>query len=136
MLGVRLFLLFVGVIYLLLSLLCSFGIEQVSGSIGFSLTSSAAKSEFLSVYGGLEFALGLIFLWPMLQPRVTMTLLNACLIIHASLGLFRLTGFILFSVNETKPYYFLATEILISVISLILILKVKPNSVAQENQAT
>ncbi|MCA9070997.1 MAG: hypothetical protein KDA84_18850 [Planctomycetaceae bacterium] len=86
----------VGALYVLLGLYCSFLPARASKTVGFELVGGSGRSEFLTVYGGLEVAMGLVFLMPFLRPGETEFALKACLIIHACLVLFRSVGFVTF----------------------------------------
>lgn len=58
---VTLYLLFNAVLYLALGIWCSVDPEGTSSAIGFALTNDSARSEFLTVYGGLEVGLAVFF---------------------------------------------------------------------------
>ncbi len=114
----RVFLTFVGVAYILLGLWCAIMPEQTSNAVGFSLQSGAGDSEFLTVYGGLEIAIGSIFLWPILARTEISFSLTSCLIIHGFLVLFRTIGFFIFSGIPVGTQYLAATEWLILIGSI------------------
>ncbi len=67
----RAFLAIVGLAYLLLAGWCALNPNQTSASVGFTLQKGSGQSEFLTVYGGLEFALGVVFLVPLIRPANT-----------------------------------------------------------------
>ncbi|WP_417385855.1 DUF4345 family protein [Gimesia sp.] len=114
----RIFLSMTGVIYLLLALWCSLDPVSTSRSVGFSLQAGSGQSEFLVVYGGLELALGLIFLWPLWQQEVTRFALVVCVVVHGCLVLFRCISFFVFSGIGSTTYSLAAGEWLIFLISL------------------
>ena len=114
----RIFLTVVGLIYLLLSIWCSVDPASTSRSVGFTLQTGSGQSEFLVIYGGLELALGIIFLWPLWQPGVTRYSLIVCVIVHGCLVLFRSIGFFVFSGIGSTTYSLAAGEWLIFLISL------------------
>ncbi|QDT92648.1 DUF4345 family protein [Gimesia algae] len=114
----RIFLTVVGLVYLLLALWCSVDPASASRSVGFILESGSGQSEFLVVYGGLELALGIIFLWPLWQPGVTRYSLIVCIIVHGCLVLFRSTGFVIFEEIASMTYSLAVGEWLIFLISL------------------
>ena len=89
---VKIFLSCVGGLYVFLGIWCSLLPERASKTVGFELRPGSGESEFLTVYGGLEVALGLIFLWPWIRPAETEFALWACLVIHACLVVFRSLG--------------------------------------------
>ncbi|WP_417388824.1 DUF4345 family protein [Gimesia sp.] len=114
----RFFLAIVGLVYLLLALWCSVDPASTSRSVGFTLQPGSGQSEFLVIYGGLELALGIIFLWPLWQREVTRYALVACVIIHGCLVLFRSIGFFVFTGIGSTTYSLGVGEWLIFLISL------------------
>jgi hypothetical protein len=116
----RVFLAVVGIAYLALAAWCSISPSRTSKSVGFELIPGAGQSEFLTVYGGLEVALGLAFLWGAYLPLETKHALSLCLIVHACLVVFRSAGFLLFSGIPTTTHSLAATEWVIFLGSAIL----------------
>lgn len=114
----RTFLALVGGMYVVLALWCSFAPAATSQSVGFTIQSGSGQSEFLVVYGGLELALGIVFLWPLYQREVTRYSLIVCMIVHGCLVLFRSAGFFLFEGIESTTYSLAVGEWLIFLISL------------------
>lgn len=109
----RIFLAIVGVAYLILAAWCAVAPQQTSRAVGFELSRGAGQSEFLTVYGGLEFGLGIVFLWPLVRSQDTGFALLACLIVHASLVTFRTASFLLYSDIGSSTYVLAAVEWLI-----------------------
>ena len=93
----RTFLTLIGIVYLYLAVWCSLMPERTSRLVGFDLIPGSGQSEFLVIYGGLELAMALIFLLPLLRPRQLESSLLSCLIIHACLVFFRSVSFFLYS---------------------------------------
>ncbi|QDT96512.1 hypothetical protein [Gimesia aquarii] len=116
----RTFLALVGFIYILLAVWCAFAPETTSQSVGFILKPGSGQSEFLTVYGGLELALGIVFLRPLFQKEVTHFSLYICVIVHGCLVMFRTLGFVLFSGFESTTYALAGGEWLIFLMSLTL----------------
>lgn len=92
----RIFLALVGLVYLGLAVWCTLAPAKTSRAVGFELRPGSGQSEFLTVYGGLELALGLIFLWPLLRPDEVAWPLFICLVVHACLVAFRSASFLMF----------------------------------------
>jgi hypothetical protein len=122
---VKVFLGIVGFAYLALALWCSLSPESTARAVGFTLTPGAGQSEFLTVYGGLEFAIGVLFLWPFVQRSDPKYPLIVCLVIHASLVAFRSLGFVLFDGLGGATYSLAATEWVIFTGAAILTLKLR-----------
>lgn len=106
----RIFLSAVGVAYIILAAWCAIMPQRTSKAVGFALQPGSGQSEFLTVYGGLEFALGIVLLWPLFKPAEIAFPLLVCLIVHGSLVLFRTVGFFLYSGIPTTTYVFAAAE--------------------------
>lgn len=106
----RVFLALVGGLYLYLSLWCSFRPAETARLVGFTLHPGSGKSEFLTVYGGLEFALAVLFLRPLWRADLGRSALETCFIVHAALVLFRTAGFFLFRDIEPMTYQLAAGE--------------------------
>jgi hypothetical protein len=110
MLSTRIFLAIVGAAYVLLAAWCIVRPEQTSSSVGFELKPGSGQSEFLVIYGGLQIALGLAFLLPLARDLWTPFALVLCLIVHASLVVFRSASFLLFDDIPTTTYVLAASE--------------------------
>lgn len=106
----RIFLSAVGVAYIILAAWCAIMPERTSKAVGFALQPGSGQSEFLTVYGGLEFALGIVFLWPLFKPAEIEFPLLVCLLVHGSLVLFRTAGFVLYHGIPSTTYAFAAAE--------------------------
>ena len=115
---IRVWLALVGALYLMLAVWCAITPTSTSQSVGFRLEGGSGQSEFLVVYGGLELALGLIFLWPLWQAAVTRYALTVCLIVHGCLVIFRCASFFLFEGIGATTYSLATGEWLIFLISL------------------
>ena len=107
---VRLFLAVVGVTYVGLAAWCSVVPEKTSKVVGFALQPGSGQSEFLTVYGGLELGLGLVFLWPLYRSADWEFALLTCVIVHGCLVVFRTIGFVVYGGVETTTYYLAGTE--------------------------
>ena len=94
---VQMYLLMVGLAYLGLAIWCAFQPARTSASVGFQLQAGSGQSEYFVVYGGLQFGLGLMILWPVLFRQDPSYALWLSLVIHASLVTFRSISFGLYS---------------------------------------
>lgn len=101
---IRIFLVLVGCTYIGLGIWCAVAPQQTSNAVGFTLQPGQGQSEFLTVYGGLEVALGLLFVWPIFNNKQVELPLLACLVVHASLVLFRTIGFFIYTGFESNTY--------------------------------
>lgn len=106
----RVFLAFTGALYLYLAIWCSIRPAETSRLVGFQLQPGSGQSEFLTVYGGLEFGLALVLLWPLVDRTMTRRILVCCFLIHASLVAFRTLGFILYTDIQAMTWKLAAGE--------------------------
>lgn len=106
----RLFLICVGIAYIGLGIWCAASPESTSNAVGFELKPGSGQSEFLTVYGGLEVGLGLVFLWPLFRPDEVRFPLAVCVVVHASLVGFRTLGFFLYSDVGSTTWILAAIE--------------------------
>ena len=118
---IKIYLTVVGLIYAALAVWCAVDPETTSQKVGFSLSGGSGQSEFLTVYGGLEFGMALMFLSPWFKDEFTLPMLWACLLVHASLVLFRTAGFLLFTNLEGMTYRLAIGEWVIFLLALIVL---------------
>jgi len=107
----------VGILYLVLSAWCALKPQTTARSVGFELTPGSGQSEYLVVYGGLQFALGCLFLRVWSRREDSLRILEYCLIVHASLVGFRTLGFMMFQGFQTTTYALAVTEWLVLIVS-------------------
>lgn len=81
-------------LYAVFSLLCSLRLTATSQSMGFLALDRGGRSEFLTVYGGMELGLALMFAWLAWRPELHRTGLAIALLIYAPMVIFRLIGWI------------------------------------------
>lgn len=117
---VRIYLSFVGLMYMALSVWCSIDPATTSSKVGFDRVGGPGKSEFLVIYGGLELALALIFLMPWVQPQFTSASLWACIIVHACLVGFRMVSFMIYSDFTSMTYRLAIGEWVVLITALVL----------------
>ncbi|HBN77698.1 MAG TPA: hypothetical protein DD473_18180 [Planctomycetaceae bacterium] len=91
----KIFLALVGLLYAFLAIYCSVSSEKASRTVHLTMDGAGGRSEFMTVYGGLEFAIALLFLLPLAAPQYLRAGLLSCLIIHASLVAFRTLSIVL-----------------------------------------
>lgn len=104
------FLALVGLAYLLLAAWCAARPMQTANAVGFTLQPGSGQSEYFVVYGGLQLALGLMFLWPLLDRDVERFSLTLCVVIHACLVVMRSISFGLYGGIQPMTYGLSAVE--------------------------
>lgn len=122
----KIFLTLVALIYLALALWCAFDPKTTSAKVGFELEAGSGQSEFVTVYGGLEFAMAVIFVMPLFWHESTRFALVSCLIIHASLVAFRTFAYFSFEGIGPFTHRLAIGEWVILLISIALLLLSKP----------
>ncbi len=127
---VKVYLATVGLLYLGLAVWCSLDPIATSQAVGFQLSGPSGQSEFLTVYGGLEFGLGLIFLLPLVDRKAGRFSLLACLLVHACLVGFRTASFVLFDTPARMTYQLAAGEWVILLSSIALWLSTKRHQIS------
>jgi len=110
MLSAKIFLLVMGVLYLLLALWCILKPDATSEAVGFRLTPGSGQSEYLAVYGGLQLGMGLFFLLPLLRGDFILPCLLGCTLIHAAIVLCRTVGFFLYANIAPTTRYLAGVE--------------------------
>jgi hypothetical protein len=116
----RIFLAVIGVLYMALGIWCATMPQHTSQVVGFDLKPGSGQSEFLTVYGGLEFGLGLAFLVPLLRIEATASILLTCLLAHGGIVVFRTIGWFLFTGISSTTVSLAVVEWVIFVASAVL----------------
>lgn len=93
----KVFLAIVGATYVLLAIWCAILPTKTSQAIGFDLMPGSGQSEYLVIYGGLQLALGLIFIWPLFKNDAITSSLSVCMLVHGCIVSFRTISFFLYS---------------------------------------
>lgn len=76
-------------IYAIFAILCTVRASASSKSIGFLTLNNSGMAEFVTVYGGLELGLGLIFAWLAYLPERHGTGVILALALYAPIVIFR-----------------------------------------------
>jgi hypothetical protein len=114
----RVFLVAIGLLYLGLALWCSISPDTTSRKVGFELRGGSGQSEFMTVYGGLEFGMALVFMLAAFRRDWMPLGLMACFLIHASLVLFRTISLFRFEGLEPLTWKLAIGEWVIAIGSL------------------
>ena len=123
----RIFLAMVGSVYLALATWCSMAQERTAKAVGFELTGGSGQSEFLVVYGGLELALGVAFVMPLLRKKMDpRPALQLCTLVHGCLVAFRSVSFSLFVEIGSTTYLLAGGEWLLFLASAFLLRRREP----------
>ncbi|MFK7765701.1 MAG: DUF4345 family protein [Mariniblastus sp.] len=114
----KIYLIAAALVYFALAIWCSVSPGVTSDKVGFELKGGSGQSEFMTVYGGLEFGLALILLCSVFRSDTTTFGLIACILIHGSLVLFRTISIFLFDGIEPMTYKLATGEWVIFLLGL------------------
>lgn len=109
----RIYLTIVGLLYAALAVWCVTAPVTTAAKVGFTLDEDTGRSEFMTVYGGLEFGLALVFLLPLIRSGATSLALLNCILIHASLVVFRVASLLMYREAGSTTYKLAGGELLI-----------------------
>ena len=125
---VRIYLIAVAVLYMGLALWCTIQPDVTSKKVGFQLTGGSGKSEFITVYGGLELAMALLLIAGVFRAEWLSASLFACVVMHACLVLFRTYTLIRISDIDGFTYRLAIGEWVILLVGLIGFYQITRNS--------
>lgn len=132
----RPFLAVVGAAYIFLAIWCAAQPDATARSVGFELTPGSGQSEYFVVYGGLELALGIAFIWPLRRKEDTVGALRLCCLIHSCLVVFRTVSFFQFADIGRTTYVLAAVEWLILIGCLFIASKAAVQSAAEQDKSS
>lgn len=81
-------------LYAVFAALCTLKASATSQSMGYLSLDRGGRSEFLTVYGGMELGLALVFAWMAWRPVLNRTGLAIALLIYVPIVAFRLIGWV------------------------------------------
>ncbi len=76
-------------IYGIFAIVCTVRAAATSQSIGFTTLNNGGMAEYVTVYGGMELGLGIIFAWLAYRPELHRTGIVLALALYAPLVIFR-----------------------------------------------
>lgn len=113
-------------LYILFALWCTIAPTKTSEVVGLAFRSGSGKSEYITVYGGLEFGVAMFFLITAIRPELNRAGLLFGLLLYACLVLWRLPGLFTISGIAKPTYFFAAAEFVFALWGLGLWLTSKP----------
>jgi len=90
------YLVLVAAMYIVLALWCTFAPESTSKKVGFRLEGGSGRSEFMTVYGGLELGIAIVLLLSVTHNETVIYGVIACVAIHGALVLFRTISLLMY----------------------------------------
>ena len=100
----RTYLIFVAILYLGLALWCTASPQVTSNKVGLELKGGAGNSEFMTVYGGLEFGIALALCYCSIRSQSVYDGLVICTLMHGALVLFRTLSFLRYAEISNMIY--------------------------------
>jgi hypothetical protein len=118
---IKFYLLINAILYFIFAIWCTLDPYWTAEAVGFQLPSNQGYAEFVAVYGGLEFSVGLFFLITALIKRYNLIgiIFGSCF--YTSLFMFRTIAIITVGINIGAGINFYITEALFTVWSLLLL---------------
>ena len=117
----KIYLAVTALVYFSLAIWCTVSPAATSQKVGFQLKEGSGQSEFMTVFGGLEFGLALILLCSISRAQTVTYGLIACVLIHGSLVLFRTISLFSFSGIEPMTYKLATGEWVIFILGLVIL---------------
>lgn len=107
-------------LYVLFAGWCSIMPITTAGALGLEFKSGSGKSEYITVYGGMEFAIAVFFLIAAIKPELRSAGLLFALLFYAGLVMWRIPTLILISGVQPTTYFFAASEFVLGMLALLL----------------
>jgi hypothetical protein len=98
------------VLYVAFALWCTVMPEKTAAALGLAFRSGSGKSEYITVYGGLEFGVAMFFLAAALKPELRSAGLLFAVLFYGGLVLWRIPTLLLVSGVRPTTYGFAAAE--------------------------
>jgi len=118
----KIFIALVALMYIALAIWCTVQPAMTSSKVGFDLKGGSGQSEFMTVYGGLEFGLGVVLLLTLRSSATVHFGLLACIVIHGSLVVFRTLSFLIYSDIGGFTYRLAIGEWVIALVGIAILL--------------
>ncbi len=114
----RVFLFAVSILYIGLGVWCAVAPATTSAKVGFERIGEGGRSEFLTVYGGLEVGIGLALALLAWRNETVVYGLLTCVVIHGAIVAFRSVSFLLYDAARGMTLQLAIGEWLIFLLSL------------------
>jgi hypothetical protein len=114
------YLYFNAAMYALFALWCTLRLDATSSNLGYSVLSNSGRSEYLTVYGGLQWGLGLVFLYKATRPDLQRVGLVVAICLYAPLVLHRTVSLVRFAPVEPLTRIVAGLEVVMRVVALAL----------------
>jgi hypothetical protein len=119
--GLSIWLLFNGIVYLALGFLFFFNFEAIVASLGIVPQHGSASIELVAVYGGLEAGFGILFLAALFMKRLRQFSVQLLTFSYLCFTVGRIVGIVGHDVTGTVTWYLLAFELVGLIISALML---------------
>ncbi len=109
--------------YLFLGLWCAFQPYETADIVGFNLVGQQGVAEYVAVYGGLEFSIGIICTIMLFQQKMHFPAVVGLTILYGCLVLFRSVAMLIFGFGISNGWYLFSLEVSFFIISLVILSK-------------
>lgn len=117
----KFFLAAIGLLYLGLAIWCATKQATTSQKVGLTRQTGQGESEYLTIYGGLQMSLAIMFLYPMVRESTLSNMLLCCVIVHACLVFFRTVAFFQYKDFWKMTYQLASAEWAIFLVSVFML---------------
>ena len=111
------YLYFNALLYLGLAAWCTIAPTTTSRAIGFEFTKNSARSEYITVYGGLELGLALFFAMAAWSPSLRSAGLLFALLTYGCLAVFRIGTLLTLDNLGRFPFLMVALEVPLAILA-------------------
>lgn len=106
--------------YVGFALWCTFAPVTTADALGLQFRSGSGRSEYITVYGGLEMGVAIFFLVAAMQPKYQEAGLLFAVLFYAGLIVFRAYTLVTVPGIERMTYYFAGSELLFGLAAIAL----------------
>ncbi len=117
---IRAYLILNAAIYVIFSLWCTIAPEKTAANIGFAFRSGSGRSEFVTVYGGLELGMAAFFLIAGMRSEFQLAGLLFALCLYAAIVAFRIVTLLTVPGIERITYGTFGLEVVLGLAAAIL----------------
>jgi hypothetical protein len=107
-------------LYVIFALWCTLMPEKTADALGLGFKSGSGKSEYITVYGGMEFAIAMFFLLAALRPEMRQAGLIFALLFYGGLVAWRIPTLLMVSGVKQITYGFAAAEAVLLVMAVLM----------------
>ena len=114
------YLIFNGLLYIIFGIWCTILPKTTANFLGLSWLNNSGRSEYITVYGGMEFGIGLFLLLSAFRANMQSAGLLFMLCFYAGLIVWRMGTFATMSGIGKATYGFAASELILGIIAAVL----------------